>query len=86
MFCNIFIELGQALCGFQINHLGIDGKELAIKIDDIVNLSCDQRIIGEGMPKKNGGRGDLIFNFHLISSDSLSPSQKMLLFQENISF
>lgn len=79
LICPIKISLKQALCGFQIKSVGIDGKQITLKVDEIVNPSSEKRVIGGGMTKKKGGRGDVIFKFNILFPTSLSSSQKDIL-------
>jgi DnaJ family protein B protein 4 len=77
----MIVSLKHALCGFHIKSVGIDGKSITLKVDEIVNFSTEKRFIGEGMPKKRGGRGDVIFKFNIVFPSSLSSSQKEILKQ-----
>lgn len=71
------ISLKQALCGFTITRPGIDGQPVVLKCDHIISPGADQRVSGAGMPKKrNAGRGDAIFKFHIAFPPSLSEQQK----------
>lgn len=75
------ITLRQALCGFVISQDGIDGRHLQLKVTDVVSPNSERRLIGEGMPKKKGGRGDLIFRFKIQFPTSISQEQKDLITQ-----
>lgn len=71
------ISLRQALCGFKITQKGIDGKNLELKVeDDVVSPGSERRLVGEGMPKKGGGRGDLIFRFKVVFPTKLTKEQR----------
>lgn len=85
LICNLSIDLNQPICGLQFNRIGLDGKEITLKIEDIVHCSNEQILTGEGMPNKKGGRGDMIFKFNIIPSDPLSSVQRSIYYQGNIS-
>ncbi|KAK8893811.1 Molecular chaperone (DnaJ superfamily) [Tritrichomonas musculus] len=71
------ISLRQALCGFKIKQKGIDGKDLELKVeDDVVSPGSERRLVGQGMPKKHGGRGDLIFRFKVVFPTRLTKDQR----------
>ena len=71
------ISLRSALCGFKISQKGIDGKDLELKVEnDVVSPGSERRLVGEGMPKKGGGRGDLIFRFKVIFPSKLTAEQR----------
>lgn len=71
------ISLRQALCGFKITQQGIDGKNLVLNVeDDVISPGSERRLVGEGMPKKGGGRGDLIFRFKVVFPPKLTKEQR----------
>jgi DnaJ-class molecular chaperone len=69
------ISLSQALTGFTLREETIDGKTVSKEIDDIVAPGTERRIPGEGMPRKGGGRGDLVFRFKVKFPTSLTRNQ-----------
>lgn len=73
------ISLKQALTGFKINQIGIDGKQLTLDVNDIVIPNTERRIRGAGMPAKYGGRGDLIIQFKVAFPPKLNAQQKELI-------
>ncbi|OHT10235.1 DnaJ subfamily B member 4 [Tritrichomonas foetus] len=73
------ITLRQSLCGFTMYQNGIDGKEQKLTVTDVVAPGSERRISGQGMPKKGGGRGDLIFRFKVQFPGSLTGDQKDLI-------
>lgn len=79
---NEIISLKQALVGFELHRTGIDGKPLTLKIDDVLSPGEERRLSGQGMPRKGGGRGDLIFRFSIAFPHRLTPSQKEAVIRE----
>lgn len=76
---NAKIKLRQALTGFVLKQAGIDGREVALNVRDVVQPGTERRIAGAGMPRKQGGRGDMIVRFKIEFPSSLSESQKATL-------
>ena len=70
------ISLKQALSGFTVKTKGVDGRQLTLNVTDIIQPGTERRLVGEGMPKKGGGRGDLIFKFNVSFPTYLSQEQK----------
>ena len=70
------ISLKQALTGVTINTRGVDGRMLTLNVNDVIQPGTEKRLVGEGMPKKGGGRGDLIFRFNISFPTYLSQEQK----------
>jgi DnaJ-class molecular chaperone len=79
LICEEHISLKQALCGFTQKKTGIDGKQITQKVEEIIKPNEEIRIKGEGMTRKKGGRGDLIFRFKIDFPNKLSQSVKDLL-------
>ena len=70
------ISLKQALSGFTVNTRGVDGRSLRLDVNDVVQPGTERRLVGEGMPKKGGGRGDLIFRFKVSFPQYLNEEKK----------
>lgn len=71
------IPLVDALTGFSLTLMQLDGVSFDITIDDIIE--CDEvlRIPGKGMPRRNGrGYGDLFMTFEVDFPETLSSDQK----------
>jgi len=83
------LNLRDALVGCMINvptidgrvlsiHT-IDGRVLSIQVNEVIQPGTQKRIPGEGMPKRNGERGDMIVAFDVSFPTNLSHEQKELL-------
>lgn len=77
--CSIPIRFTQAALGAEISIIGIDRKSLSLNIPAGIQNGQQIRVNGEGMPKQNGGRGDLIVNIIIETPVKLSAEQKELL-------
>jgi len=73
------IRLDQALCGYTIDRKGIDGKPIHLEIHDVLKPDDQKVIKGRGMPKKEGGFGDLIIEFDIVFPKTLNEDQKEVL-------
>ena len=73
------ILLVESLCGTKIpiNHL--DNRKLLLKTNKIIDPYSRRCIPKEGMPKKNGGRGDLIIDFNIKFPSSLTEERRTYL-------
>jgi len=54
----------------------LDNKELKININEIVSPTYEKVMKNEGLPKSNGGKGDLIIKFDIKFPTKLSDEQK----------
>jgi len=70
------INLRQALCGFAITQVGIDGENIKLVVKDVVQPGSERRICGKGMKRKDGSRGDLIFRFDVRFPVEVTPETK----------
>lgn len=70
------ISLKQAFQGFTLTRIGVDGKLVILKVDNILSSGEDKRVYGAGMPKKGGGRGDAIFKFIIAFPQTLTDEQR----------
>lgn len=59
------ITLNEALCGFQSVITHLDGRKILLttKPGQIIKPDSVQRVIGEGMPKKDNAKGNLYVMF-----------------------
>ncbi|KAG5495503.1 hypothetical protein GH5_03165 [Leishmania sp. Ghana 2012 LV757] len=73
------ISLRDALCGTTVTVCTMEGRELSILIDEIVDPTYRTRIAGEGLPSRGGGdaaRGDLVIEFATKFPSFLTAEQK----------
>lgn len=78
------ISLSEALLGFKIPILTVDGRTIIIKSDGVVKDGDINIVEGEGMPvfKGNGEKGDLYIKFKVVfpeSNDLKDPEKRKLL-------
>ncbi len=75
LFIEKEISLAEAVCGFtlQLDHL--DGKDITIKVKDIINPYSNKRIVGEGL----NSTGDLIIKFKIQFPEKLSSERKIYI-------
>eukprot|EP00126_Sphaerothecum_destruens_P001946 Sdes_comp15389_c0_seq1m4266 len=76
---NLNLDLKQALCGFKTQIPAIDGSEHPFEIREPVSPGQTRIIAGKGMPKKGGGYGDLIVQFHISFPSQLTQEQRSTL-------
>lgn len=77
--CKIPIRFTQAALGAEISIIGIDRKEISLKIPAGTQNGEQIYVRGAGMPKQNGSRGDLIVNIVVETPVKLTTEQKELL-------
>lgn len=71
------ISLMQALAGFKVHLRTLDGRELAIDVDDVVHPGYEKVIAGEGMPVTDRSqRGNLRIRFVTVFPAKLTATQK----------
>jgi DnaJ family protein B protein 13 len=75
----VTLPLYQALCGAAVEIPTLDNRILSVPIADIVKPGFRTIIVGEGMPKPGGGKGDLILEVDLLFPMELTEQQKLLL-------
>lgn len=72
------IHLSDALVGCVVEVLTLDGRLLAIPVNEVVCPGYSQIVPGEGMPCKSG-KGNLVLKFNTIFPTSLNDQQKALV-------
>jgi DnaJ-class molecular chaperone len=75
-------SLIDGLCGTTVALTGIDGKQLSVPVETIVDAGSTKVVSGEGMARraeKGGGRGDLLVVFDLVFPKTLSPTQREMM-------
>jgi len=75
----VTLPLYQALCGAAIEIPTLDNRTLTVPIADIVKPGFKTVVVGEGMPRPSGGKGDLILEVELLFPTGLNETQKMLI-------
>eukprot|EP01135_Chromosphaera_perkinsii_P011015 Nk52_evm49s2309 gene=Nk52_evmTU49s2309 len=73
------VDLKQALTGFKAHIPLLTGGTHALEVRDIVSPGDKKIISGKGMPRKDGGKGNLIVEFSVKFPKTLSPEQKLQL-------
>lgn len=59
------IDLADALVGFESTVKHVDGHDVVIKSNDVIDCDFVKVIESEGMPTESGGFGDLIVTFEI---------------------
>jgi len=74
----VTIPLARAFQGFVVPIKTLDGRELKVSVESIVNPKTRRIVPNEGMPisKRPGERGDLILEFDIVFPKQLSEDQK----------
>lgn len=72
------ISLVDALAGTTVNLMTLDGRDLSIKVTDMVIPGYELVITKEGMPiaKEPGKKGNLIIKFDVKFPSRLTPGQR----------
>jgi len=74
------IDLAEALVGFETTIKHVDGHDVVIKSNDVIDCYYVKVIKREGMPTERGGFGDLIVSFEIeFPSKKFSNQQKQRL-------
>ncbi|OHT08228.1 DnaJ subfamily B member 5 [Tritrichomonas foetus] len=82
LICNASISIKQALCGVSFEIQGIDGVKIPIQISDqVIKPGTSVKYAGQGMTRRQGGRGDLYVKFDVVYPDKIDPEIKDVLLQ-----
>jgi len=73
------INLIEALCGVNFLVKQLDGRELLIKSNNVIQPNSRHVVQNEGMPKKDGSYGDLLIDFKVKLPENLSEERKVYL-------
>jgi len=74
------IDLDDALVGFKRTIKHVDGHDVVISSDEVINCQSVKVIKEEGMPKESGGFGNLIVTFEIrFPSKRFTNKEKQLL-------
>jgi DnaJ family protein B protein 4 len=72
------ISLLEALVGTTLNITTLDGREIMVKVTDIVTPQYEKVVSDEGMPRKDPSRkGKLRIKFHIEYPSMLTSQQKL---------
>jgi DnaJ-class molecular chaperone len=63
---------------FEISSNGVDGEVVTVKIEEIVQNGQELRVVGRGMKRKDGTRGDHVFQI-VLSIPQLTAEQRSRL-------
>ena len=77
--CKIPIRFTQAALGAEISIVGIDRRNLTLKIPAGIQSGEQITLRGEGMPAQYGGRGNLVATIIVETPVKLTNEQKQLL-------
>jgi DnaJ-class molecular chaperone len=69
------VPLVDALCGATVQVPLLDGQSQRLSLDRIAPDTVRQ-IAGQGMPNKDGGRGNLVVKFQIVFPTQLTPEHK----------
>ena len=76
LICEETISLRDALCGYSFNKKGLNGQNIHVDFNDVIQPNSEKRISGYGMHRKDGGNGDLIVRFKVKFPTHMTPDQK----------
>ena len=70
----------QALTAESVNVITLDGRQLLITMDEVINPKTVRKVVGEGMPiLGSGGKGDLFVKFNIQFPEKIPQKAKELL-------
>lgn len=75
------VPLVRALTGCTLNLPTLDGREIAVGVNDVICQGYEKVLAGEGMPsfEEPGKRGDLIVRYEIGFPATLNESQRHLI-------
>lgn len=73
------LSLKDSLVGFSFKLNGIDGEQIDIQQDRVIDPRKPYRISGKGFVNKNGNRGDLYLKFDIKYPKKLTKTQRSQL-------
>jgi len=79
LFVTQTISLKDALSGYLFYCVGVDGEEIYYEINDVISPGDTRRIVGKGMSKEGGERGDIIIKFDVAFPAQLSQELKIYI-------
>ena len=81
MLLPIDITLAESICGFTKTFRHIDDREITFSIYDIVKNGDMYTMKGEGIPSKDGTKGNLHIVFNITYIDKLSPEKRKAIWE-----
>ncbi|CAJ1009179.1 putative DnaJ domain/DnaJ C terminal domain/DnaJ central domain containing protein [Leishmania naiffi] len=84
LYANVSITLKEALLGFEKTLAHLDGHEVELHWDGVMQNTQQVRITGEGMPRHHvpSERGDLYITYNVVLPSELTAEQRAF-FQEH---
>ncbi|CAM39098.1 DNAj-like protein [Leishmania braziliensis MHOM/BR/75/M2904] len=84
LYANVSITLKEALLGFEKTLAHLDGHEVELHWDGVIQNTQQVRITGEGMPRHHvpSERGDLYITYNVVLPSELTAEQRAF-FQEH---
>ncbi|GET89205.1 chaperone protein DNAJ, putative [Leishmania tarentolae] len=84
LYANVSITLKEALLGFEKTLKHLDGHDVELHWDGVMQNTQQVRIEGEGMPRHHvpSERGDLYITYNVLLPEALTEEQRAL-FQEH---
>ena len=76
LICQETISLRDALCGYSFNKQGLNGQNIHVDFNDVIQPNSEKRLSGYGMHRKDGGNGDLIIRFKVVFPTHMTAEQK----------
>lgn len=78
LIARLKVPLKEALLGYTAKLTTLDGRDLSIPINDVIQPKYEKVVFGEGMPmtKSPSNRGNVIIKFDIIFPTVLSEKQK----------
>lgn len=70
------LSLRDSLIGFKLRIPGIDGNEIVIEEDEIIDPRTPYKLTGKGFIDKQGNRGNLYIKFDIQYPKKLTPKQR----------
>lgn len=71
------ISLADALTDCSLQVPTLDGRLLSIACPEVISPQYEKIISGEGMPKKDGNKGDLVIKFYIRFPKYLNGSKRL---------
>lgn len=76
---NVSLSLKDSLVGFRLRLPGIDGDEIIVEEDEVIDPRTPYKLTEKGYYNKNGKRGDLYIIFNIKYPTKLTSTQKQAI-------